>query len=497
MSLVSQLVTIILSFVSRTVFIHSLGAEYLGLNGLFTNILSVLSLAELGISSAIIYSLYQPIKYGDHDRIAGIINYYKKLYRTIAIIVACVGLVVYPFLDFFLTLESPIPHVKEYYLIYLVQTVSSYLIVYRTSILSADQKEYIISRTQMCCNTLATLLQMLMLILTKNYALYLAVQIFFAVMGNYINSRIARKRYPYICNQVEITVEEKNGLWVNIKSMFIYKIGGVILNNTSNLLISKLVSTAILGLYSNYTLIITKASGILSLVFVSMQASLGNMNVDDSKEHRYMIFKVISLIEFWVYSIVTITFCVLINDFIKMWLSDQYVLPQIVVYICGLNFYLQGVLYPVWCYRNTTGLFKDTKYVMLLAAAINLILAIFLGQHLGLPGILMAPAIARLTTNIWYEPLLLFKKYLERSVLKYYFEEFLRALFIIVFVFGVNKIFSVLMIESTLLSSLVKLIVCVLIPSLLYSIIYRNTVEFQYLWSKISGLPSRKSIETH
>ena len=297
-SVASQFLAIILSFVSRSVFIYTLDARYLGINGLFTNIISLLSLAELGISTALIFSMYEPLAHNNKKKLAALTRFYKKLYTIIGIVITILGLSLFPFLDFFINLDVGIPNVKYYYLLFLLQSVCSYFMVYKTSIMIADQKNYILTRNTMLCNICATFTQIVVLLLWKNYAIYLVVIVAFNILGNFYNSRVAEKQYPYINDNEELENTEKRVIWDNIKSMFMYKLGGVILNNTDNILISKLVGTLEVGIYSNYSLILQKISNLTSLVFTSLQASLGNLNVDASPQKKKEMFDILSLMSF-------------------------------------------------------------------------------------------------------------------------------------------------------------------------------------------------------
>ena len=291
-SIISQFLTIALSFVSRSVFIYTLDARYLGINGLFTNIISLLSLVELGISTALIFSMYEPLAHDDKKKLAALTKFYKKLYTIIGIVIATLGLLLFPFLDFFINLDVGVPNVKYYYLLFLLQSVCSYFMVYKTSIMIADQKNYILTRNTMFFNICATITQIVVLLLWRNYAIYLIVIVVFNILGNLYNSRVAEKQYPYINDNEDLDSVEKKAIWENIKSMFMYKLGGVILNNTDNILISKLVGTLEVGFYSNYSLILQKVSNLTSLVFTSIQASLGNLNVDamPQKNRRRLIY---------------------------------------------------------------------------------------------------------------------------------------------------------------------------------------------------------------
>lgn len=485
MNVISQVITLILSFVSRSVFISTLGVDYLGVNGLFLNILSVLSLAELGVGTAIVFSMYRPLVDHDERKLAALTGYYKKLYNIIAVIVLCVGLCIFPFLDYIVNLDSPIPNVKYYYLMFLAEAVSSYLLIYKTSIIQADQKGYILTRNRAIANIITVVLQIVVLVLTQDYILYLVIHIAIPLLCNIYNSRAAVKMYPYINLKEELPKEEKKNIWTNIKSMFLYKIGGVILNNIDNILISIIISTTVVGLYSNYSMIISRITTFASLIFTSVQASLGNFNVNADKEKQLHIFKVLSMISFWVYGFCSVCFCVLFQDFITIWLGDAYLLDYDVMLIAVANFYFQGVLYPVWCFRQTTGLFRDTKYTMLAASAVNLILSIVLGNVWGLFGILFATAIARLTTNLWFDPMVLFRKYFKEPVWKYYVREILQFVGLCCVIFLSMFVFHLLDNMNIYIRFIIELIYCILVPNMFMILYYFKKPEFKYVLQKV------------
>lgn len=491
----AQVWTVFLSFLSRSVFIHSLDARYLGINGLFTNIISLLSLAELGVGTALIYSMYKPLANNDTKKLAALTQFYRKLYFYIGAIIAGVGLVLFPFLGYFINLDVGIQHVEYYYLLFLIQSVSSYFMVYRTSIMIADQKAYVLNRNTMIINTVATIIQMFVLLLWKNYAIYLLVIVVFNIFGNYYNSRVAQTRYPYITQKESLSLGEKRDIWSNIQSMFLYKMGGVLLNNIDNVLISKIVGTIEVGLYSNYSLIINKVGNMTSLIFTSMQASLGNFNVDSSEEEKSFLFDTMSMISFWVYGFCSICFCLLIQDFIVIWIGKEYLLDNATMYIRVANFYLQGVLYPVWCFRNTTGLFKETKYTMLFASVINIIASIFGGIKWGMAGILAATIIARLLTNIWYDPYKLFHTYFKKSVKKYFWTEIVRVIFLIFFVTMSQSLFDWMKLDGGWRGLIIKMFYCVIVVNGIFVLWYRKQKTFQFLCNKILDMVGVRNVK--
>ena len=285
-NVIYQLFIILINFISRWLFVRIFDASYLGINGLFSNILNILSLAELGVGGAIVYSMYKPMYDGDTKKIAALINYYHVLYNRIAIIVAVIGLVLLPFLKYFVNLDGEFQNLELYYLLYLLSTVASYLFVYKTSVISVAQQDYKLKIYNVFFTIIRFLLQIIVLVIFKSFLLYTIVQIIVPILNNLYISYKAEKWFPYIKDNYELDNIEKKSIWMKIKSMFFYQIGGVILNNTDNILISSLVGTVTLGIYSNYSLIISSVGTGVSLVFLGIHSSLGNLNASEDNEKK-------------------------------------------------------------------------------------------------------------------------------------------------------------------------------------------------------------------
>ena len=387
-NIIAQFIILLINFGTRKIFIVAFGENYLGISGLYSNILSVLSLAELGVGSAILYCLYKPVAENDYAHINALINYYKKLYRIIGLAVAAIGLLVVPFLNYLVNIEADVGNITLYYLLYLANTVSSYFLVYKTAILTADQKNYIIK----ICTAIVQIVQFVVLtviaLVFRNYTLYLALQILFSILVNVVSSFVASKKYPFINGKNQIGEEEKKTIWTNIKAMFSYQVGNVVVNHTDNILISLLISTITVGFYSNYSMVVSAVNTFAALIFTSVQASIGNLAAKESSERQYEVFKKLSVIGFCITSFATVSFIILFQDFITILYTDYYLLDFNIVVACSINFYMVNILQPIYCYRNTVGLFRQTKRVMIYTALLNIVLSIILGKICGLFGIL-------------------------------------------------------------------------------------------------------------
>ena len=423
-----QFLTLVLSFVARTVFIRTLGAEYLGLNGIFSDVLNLLSMADLGFNTTMAYSFYKPLAEHDEEKLAGLIHFYKKVYNVIAVVVTVVGIAVIPFLKYIVNTEREIPHLVVYYLFSLANVVISYLFVYKSTILTADQKNYKVVNISIWTSVLKTILQILSLLLLQNYILYLAIGVAVQFFNNLMASREAQKQYPFIKRDRKITKEEEKGIFENMRSVFLYKISSTIFTATDNILISVLVGTAMTGIYSNYLMVSNKLLLIIQIIFSALTASVGNVIVREKSEKRYEVFRVIQSVSFILCGAIVSTFCIMANDFVSVWLGSGFTISTGAILAMTLNTYLSCVLQPLWIYRDATGLYVRTKYVMLIGAVLNIVLSILLGKAMGLTGIVLASAIARLSTYFWYEPRLLFREYFEKSAAEYYVALFKNAL---------------------------------------------------------------------
>lgn len=419
-NILNQILTILFTFISRSVFIYVLGVEYLGINGLFTDVLSLLSMVDLGFNTAMVYSYYKPLANNDYKKMAALTCFYKKVYGIIAGTITVVGILIIPVLPYIVNTVTEVEHLTVYYLLSLGGVIVSYLCVYRTSILTADQKNYVLVRIRMVVDFIKTVLQVLLLLWFKNYILYLIINVLCGLFNNIYASYVAKKKYPFITQREMLDSSERKEIFDNIKSVFLYKVSSVLLNATDNIIISTLLGTIVVGYYSNYLMLQTKIGGIIAVIFTSFTASIGNLIVTEKEEKRYEIFKCEQVFSFILCGVVIPCFAGLANDFVNVWLGKEYMLAKPVVYIISLNLFLSCVLQPLWSYREATGMYVRTKWVMVCCALVNLVLSVLWGWYIGLAGILLAPAVARIVTYVWYEPKLLFEIYFNRPVKKYF-----------------------------------------------------------------------------
>lgn len=486
-----QIITILLSFINRSVFIFTLGISYLGISGLFSDILTMLSLADLGFGVALTYSMYKPLADRDYNRLAALTNLYRKVYRIIALAVTIIGLLLVPFLKYLINLKHPIPHITLYYLMYLANTVASYLVIYKTSIITADQKDYILNKYRSYFGILQTLFMTIFLWITHNYFVYLLVQVIFTYIQNFYCSHVASKMYPFINNKIKMPLKDIKEIFKNLYSVFLYKISGVLLNATDNTIISIMIGTGMVGYYSNYSMITARLTGLINTIFYSLTASLGNLVVTEKPERRYKVFLVMQSISSIFSTTCVICLMLLTQDLIRIWLGSSYVLSTYTLCAILLNFYLGIILLPIWVYREATGLYQQTKYVMVITAIINLVLSIYLAKKMGITGVLLASAIARLLTYFWYEPVLLFKKYFDESSLVY-FRHIVINIFITIIISGIEMITIGKFVPQNWGTLIFKAIITGITSLSLVLLLYARSGGFKLIMERIKTISIRK-----
>lgn len=486
-SVIYQLLNLLLSFVSRTVFIQVLGVSYLGISGLFSDVLSMLNMAELGFGTAMTFSMYKPLAEKDYDTLAGLTNFYKRIYRIIALAIAVIGLLLIPFLPYLVNLDQEIDHLVLYYVLFLASHVASYLVVYKTTVLYADQKNHVLIKYTAYWNTAQTLVQLLVLWITHNYVLYLIIQVIFVYGSNFQKSRVADKAYPYINKKIKIPKEKTKGIFKDVGSAFIYKIANVLITATDNTLISVLISTEMVGYYSNYNIVVAKLKGIVGTVFYSLIASIGNLIEKEGSERRYQIFQLMQTVCQIICTFCTVCLLLLEEDFIRVWLGNSYVLGTLALISIVIVFYLNIILSPITSFREAAGLFRKTKYIMLWTAGLNIAFSIILGKIMGLPGILFATALSKLLTHFWYEPVLLFRDYFKKSC-SIYFIEFIKGIIITVATIVIAKIATFWIIPQNWLELILKGMIVAVVSIVVVVLCYHKTEGYNIMFDKCKSI---------
>lgn len=488
-----QIITLLLSFVSRSFFIRLLSAEYLGISGLFSNILTILSFTELGIGNVMVYSLYAPLKKNDYGKIKALMDLYKKAYHVIAAVILIMGCILTPFIQY---LIKGTPNVSEdirvLFLLYLANTVSSYLCTYKKSMLLADQKTYLANIVTSGMQLFLIVIQIIVLFLFHSFIGYLLCQIFCTLLSNIILTLIVNYQYRDIL-KVEssgLGSEERKKLFENIKALAISKVSGIVSSGTDNIIISKMFGLTPVGLVSNYTMIINSVNNVFYNAFTSISAGIGNFNVDSSVENKRRIFDELFFTVYFVYSFVCVCLLVLTQPFICQWIGGEYIMSFPVLLNLILGIYVGGVNYPIYSFRTTMGYYKQVQYVYVACAISNILLSILLGYFFNVAGVFAATWISKFVLTEVADSFFTYKIILQRRHYKYFvkYAVYLAILFI-------NAYICSFLVEFVNVQGWVGIVlkglVCAMANILINILIFFHRWEFKSLLGRISLLWKR------
>lgn len=484
----NQIIITSLSFISRTVFINSLGAEYLGINGLLTNILAMLSLAEAGIGSSIMYSLYKPVAENDQQKINMLMRLYRNAYMVIALVVLLLGLSLMPFLGYFVK-DTSVENIHLIYGIFLLNTVAPYLYSHRSSLLNVYQKGYIVTGIYSISSIASVCFKIGILHFTKNYILYLVIDSIVTITTSIFLAIIVGKLYPFLKEKVssKLDDETKNSIIKNIKAIVLQNIGNYLVLGTDNIIISSFVSVTAVGLYSNYSMLIDICRNFTYQIFNNIYHSVGNLVAKESIDKIYSIYKIYTFLNFWLYSFFGILLCVTLEPFINLWIGSKFLMSKNILFILIIIFYERGMRNAITTVKTTAGIFHEDKYAPLIQALINLVFSIVLVQSMGIAGVFIGTLVSVLAVPFWFTPHLVYKKVFKKSILNYYIRYIYYAAVGLGTYFITNFISKFILLEN-LLGLTLKAVVCLIIPNLIYITIFHKTNEFRYLFGIIKSI---------
>ena len=498
-ALISQFSLLFFSFLTRSVFANTLGSVYLGINGLFSNIIGILNITELGIGASITFSLYKPLAFGDQKKISAYMRIFKKAFTIIGVGVFFIGMLLMPFLKFFLrdiefTNGVHFEFTNEIYLIFLLFIINAslgYFNSYKQSLLLADQKGYIFSLIRMVGTICLNLAQILVLVVWNNFILFLILQIIYTVILNFILSNKVGSLYPYLKQyQEKISVEEKSTLIKNIKAMSLNSISGVLVNSTDSILIALFANILVVGAYSNYLMIIVGLNSIYNMIFSSLSASIGNLNAMSDKKLLKERFETVYFISFWVYAFSSIALLILLNPFIYLWVGEEFLLSPMVVYLIVTLFYLNGMRKVVLVFKESLGLVWPDRYRALIESIINLFFSVIFGYFFGIYGVLLGTLTSVILTT-WVEPYVLYKYGFEKTVKNFftiYLHYFLKLIIVLVPVYGLSLIIPF----SGIMSFLLLMIFCFLFSNLSFWALFSHNKNFIFILSLVKSMLQKR-----
>lgn len=481
---ISNITSTVLGFVVRTVFILRLDETLLGVNGLYSGVLTMLSLAELGIGTALNYSLYAPVAKKDYEKIKSYMLFYKKAYRIIACIVAGLGLALVPFLKFFI--KNPggygIKELTIYYLIFLFNTVSTYFVAYKYSLVNAEQKNYIQTNVQTLTKLTTTVLQLMVLLLTSNFLFYLLTAATVELAQKIYVNQYLNKLYPYLkeTNILPLSKEERDEIIHKTKALVFHKVGDVARLQTDSIIISSFIQVSLVGMVDNYTMVINSISGFVNIIFNSVISSFGNLIATENKEKQYEIFKVYRFVANWIYGLSAIGFYILLSPLIYLWLGEKWLLGNGAIGMLLLDYYFKGDRIVLSNFKTAAGVFEQDKYLALIQGVVNLVISIVLVQKIGLVGIYTGTVVSGLIANIT-KPYIIYKVCFNKDIKQYFMDSMRNIAVLILDLVILIPISQHILQRVTIITFGLVGMFIIVVCNILAFVFYKNTREMIYL----------------
>lgn len=477
----NQLVITALSFLSRTVFIHSLGVEYLGVNALFTSVLAMISLAEAGIGASITYQLYKPVAEDDRPRILGLMRLYRRAYAAIALAVLVLGLAMLPFLPYVVR-DTAVERLGLVYTLFVLNTALPYFFIHRHSFLNVNQKNYIVTLSFTGATVLATALKVLVLLRTGDYILYLVTEFGIMLATTVGVAVLAGRMYPWLRSKDAAPIDPgtKRELVTNVKAILLQNVGSYFIFGAESLVISSFVSVAAVGLYSNYKMLIDICRNFIYQVSNNLYHSVGNLVAQASRERIHDVFRGMQLLNFWLYSCAAIALYVTIGPFIRAWIGDGYLMEDAVPALLLLLFFERGMRNAVATVKTTSGIFREDRYAPLLQAAVTLGGAVALVGPLGIAGVFLGSLVGALAVPFWVTPYWVYRKVFAKP-LRRYFEVYAGYAAIAGAALAAVLLACRFLPADGWATVAARLAVALAVPNLLYWAMFRRLKEFELL----------------
>lgn len=492
-AMIVQVITLLLSFITRTLLVKSLGVESVSLNGLFTEVISMLSLTELGVGSAIIYNLYKPLAEGNEEKICQLMRLFKIAYRIISLATFVIGCSLIPVINLLVKdISYSDNYVRIVYFLFVIQTSSSYLFSYKISLLNADQRKFIHSIIHVIVKCICTGVSAIVLFTTYNFILYLIVVIIFNFLTNVIASIVVDRLYPYLKKDYgKLSKKESIKVFTNIKHLFVKNVSAKITNSTDNILISSIVGILTVGIYTNYSMIFSAVKQFSVQISGALAGSLGNLFAVEKGQHCANVLSRLTYIFFLLSNTLSVCLYCCITPFVSVWLGDDWLLGNTTVLICSVNMFIDFAKIPLWQSLEVSGLFKQDKNISIIGSVANLIVSIVLGIKWGILGIFTGTFVTY-AIQIILKIKLLYKEFFKISSIDYYIRCFVYFALTVLEMFLSKFICDQIVPFEGIFKFLVCAFIGIVVPLLINIPLFIRTKEFYYLKSLCFKLLCKK-----
>lgn len=492
-----SVVTMLAHFVLRYVFIQKLSEATLGVETMYTDILTVLSLAELGVGTAVNYSLYGPVARGEKEKIKSYMLLYKKAYRVIAIVIMVVGIILVPFLPWIL--KDPgnisVSEMRLYYLIFLFNTVSTYFVAYKYSLTNAEQKNYIQTNINTVTKLISYALQTIALLVLPNFLLYLLIQAGVELAQKIFVSWYLNQRYPILTERdvQPLSKAENDEVVKKVKALMLHRIGDMARLQTDSIIIGAFVGTVQAGMMSNYKMFISSVTNYVNVILNAVISSFGNLIATEGEDRQFLLFKVYRFFAIWVYGFSAVGFFLLLTPLIVLFAGENWVLPTSIITWYLIDYFFKGERVVLSNFKTAAGVFEQDKYLTLIQGIVNLVISLALVMKIGMAGVYIGTVISGLIANIT-KPIIIYRICFHRSSQSYFRDSVKYLAVIVIALLILIPVQSFLMPEVTILGFVLMIAVITVVFNGIFVIVFGRSDEFRYLCRMIAERLRLKNI---
>lgn len=481
LGVVLKIYQIIIPFLMRTAMIYFMGVQYLGLNSLFTSILQVLNLTELGVGSAMVYSMYKPIADDDTKTISALLKLYRLYYRIIGLVIAVLGCILTPFIPYLIKSDLPVGlNIYILYLLNLVATVLSYwLFAYKNSLFLAHQRIDVTSKITLITNTFQYLAQIIIIVYIKNYYLYVFITLLTQALTNIVTAIEATRKFPDYKPEGKLDRQQVKDINHRIQDLFTSKLGNVIVNSADTVVISAFLGLTMLAIYQNYYYILTSVCGFVTIIFQSCTAGIGNSVILESKDKNFNDLKRFTFLIMWISGFCTCCFLCLYQPFMKIWVGDELMLGFSAVICFCIYYFTFEINQLLNMYKDAAGIWHEDRFRPLTTAMINLVLNLITVQFCGIYGVILSTVISTLFVGMPWLLHNLFTVLFDKNDLLSYLLRLLKYSAIVFMSCVMCYLVCSFVNISDLWDLIIKAVICIIIPNLMYFLIYYKSSEFR------------------
>lgn len=493
-TLSTNAIILVTAFIVQKILIMKLGSDYNGINGLFTSVISMMSLTDLGIGSAIIYHLYRPAAEADYDIICSLLRFYRNSYLVISVVVLIIGCVLMVFVPGIVGNVVINDNIYLIFLLFLFDCLVSYFLSYKKSLLYAYQLNFVLDGIHFIYYILQNIVQIFVLVFYQNFILFLLLKTICKIIENITISVYIKKHYPFTRNrQVQpLSNDIRNDIFKKIKALLFHRLGRLLVTGSDSLVITGVLGILQMSLYTNYHLIIGGITALLNKIFETLTSSVGNFLLDSNKKQRYEIYQKIDFLNFWFFGCVSVILFSIMQPFVRLWVGDEYLLGNTTLFFLVVNFYQEGMRASVLTFKDAAGIYHEDRYIPVIEASLNVIISLVLAHQIGITGVFIGTIISSGVVYFYSYPKYVCKPLFNMSWLEY-IHQTLKHLITVVFCMWLVQLgVSFIPIENLMVTIILSGLISIGIFHFLLIAFSGRGSEMKYFWSILMILIKRQ-----